>query len=135
LKKDILSTFTTSYLYSTTPEYGNQYNIHQNPDDSRELIYSNRVIGVTFSPVVVAALGLQVWDIGNVVKGFSVLNTFYQVWVRDPVEADADRVDLARCYELFALFGENIGIEDKFGVLNIWTICLEDVVLCRTVHT
>ena len=64
---------------------------------SKRLIYCSRVIGVTFTPVVVARLGLQVWDIRNVVKGFSVFNTFCQVRVRDPVEPDANCVDLARC--------------------------------------
>ena len=126
----------TSYLYSTTPGYDNQYNIQQNPYTiPGDLIYSNRVISVTFTPVVVARLGLQVWDIGNVVKGFSVLNTFCEVGVRDPVEPDANCVDLARCQELLTLFGLNTGIEDQFGILDIWAVGFKDVVFCCTVHT
>ena len=75
------------------------------------------------------------WDIGNVVKGFSVLNTFCQVRVRDPVEPDANRVDLARCQELLTFFGLNTGIEDHFGILDVWPVGLEDVVFRCAVHT
>jgi len=98
----------------------------------KRLIYRSGVIGVTFRPVFLARLGLQVFDIGNDVEGLPVLNTFSKVWVRDPVEPDTNRVDLPRCYELLALFGE---VEDQFGVVDIWTVRREDVVLCRTFHT
>jgi len=74
-------------------------------------------------------------DIGNVVEGLPVLNTFSQVRVRDPVEPDTNRVDFARCYELLALFREDTSVEDQFGVLDIWTVRLKNVVWCRTFHT
>ena len=101
----------------------------------KRLIYRSGVIGVAFRPVSLARLGLQMFDIRNVVKGFPVFNTFSQVWVRDPVEPDTNRIDLPRCYELLALFGEDTSIEDQFGVLDIWSVRREDVVLCRTFNT
>ena len=55
--------------------------------------------------------------------------------MRDPVGPDADGVDLARCYELLALFGEDAGVEDQFGIFNVWTVSLENVVPCRTSYT
>ena len=75
------------------------------------------------------------FDIGNIVEGFPVLNTFCQVWVRDPVESDTNCVDLARCYKRLTLVREDTTIEDQFGVLDIRTVGFEDVVLCRTFHT
>ena len=67
------------YLQSIKPSTkSNKYKI------SGRSIYRNGVIGVTFSPVVVARIGLQALAIENVVKGLSVLNAFCQVWVRDP---------------------------------------------------
>ena len=75
------------------------------------------------------------FDIGNVVERLPLLNTFSQVWVRDPVEPDTNRVDLPRCYELLTLFREDTGIKDQFGVLDIWTVRREDVVRCRTFNT
>lgn len=98
LKKSILCAWWKHPIYvlqhlsmitSTTPS-----RIHTIPGD---LIYSNRVIGVTFTPADIAGLGLQVWNIGNVVKGFSVPNMCCQVWVCVPVEPDVNCVDLARC--------------------------------------
>jgi len=74
------------------------------------------------------------FDIGNVVEGLPVLNTFSQVWVRDPVEPDTNGIDLSRCYELLALFREDTSVEDQFGVLDIWTVGLENVVRCRAFH-
>jgi len=76
-----------------------------------------------------------VFGIENVVKGLPVLNTFCQVWVRDPVGANADGVDLARCYELLALFGEDAGVEDQFGIFNVRTVSLENVVPCHMFYT
>ena len=75
------------------------------------------------------------FDIRNVVKGLPVLNAFCQVWVSDPVEPDTNGVDLASCYELLALFGEDTPVEDQFGVLDIRTVARENVVLYRTFHT
>ena len=75
------------------------------------------------------------FDIGNVVERLPVFNTFSQVRVRDPVEPDTNCVDLPRCYELLALFGEDTSIEDQFGVLDIWTVRRENVVRCRTFNT
>jgi len=104
---------------------------------SGTLIYRNGVIGVTFSQVVrvVARIGLQALAIEHVVKGLPVLNAFCQVWVCDPAQPVADGVDLARCYELLALFGEDPGIEEQFGVFNVRTVSLENVVLCPTFYT
>ena len=75
------------------------------------------------------------FDIGNVVERLPVFNTFSQVRVRDPVEPDTNCVDLPRCYKLLAFFREDAGIEDQFGVLDIWTVRREDVVRCRTFNT
>ena len=104
---------------------------------SRRLIYRNRVIGVTFSPVVRvrARTGLQAMVIENVVKRLPVLNPFCQVWVGDPTQPVADCVDLARCYELLAFFGEDAGVEEQFGVFDVWTVSLENIVLCPTFYT
>jgi hypothetical protein len=98
----------------------------------KQLIYRS---GVTFRPVFLTRLGLQVFDIGNIVKGLPVLNTFSKVRLRDPVEPDTNRNDLPKCYELLALFGEDTSIKDQFGVLDIWTVRCEDVVLCCTFNT
>ena len=64
-----------------------------------------------------------------------MLNTFCEVRVCDPVEPDGNGVDLARCDKLLALFGEDTTVEDQFGILDIWTVGFEDVVLCCTFHT
>ena len=61
----------------------------------KRLIYRSGVIGVTFRPVSLARLGLQMFDIGNIIERLPVLNTFSQVWVREP---DTNRVDLLKCY-------------------------------------
>jgi hypothetical protein len=102
---------------------------------SGRLINGYRVIGVSFTPVVADRLGLQLCNIRNVVKGFPVLNTFRQVWMSDPVEADSNCADLARCHKHLTLFWENTGVEEQFGVLNVWPIALKNFVLDRTRHT
>ena len=61
----------------------------------KRLIYRSGVIGVAFRPVSLARLGLQMFDIGNIIERLPVLNTFSQVWVREP---DTNRVDLLKCY-------------------------------------
>jgi hypothetical protein len=129
-KKRILST-----IYKARECERVQYTIQQNPQHLRRSIHRSGVIGVTFRPIFLARFGLQMFDIGNIVEGLPVLNTFSQLWVRDPVEPDTNRVNLAKCHELLALFGEDTSVKNQFGVLDIWTVGLEDVVRCRTFHT